>query len=89
MERRNRSIKALEELTYIDSLDDTSRASGLKRWSETYFINENFANNFDLEFNDLKTMEELFFKNISFLKLHSINLKKQLIELKDMQKFFV
>jgi hypothetical protein len=91
MERRNRSsIKALKELVYIDSLDnDTIKASRLKKWAENYFVDKDFANNFELDLDNLRKLEELFFKNINFLKQYITNLKLQLQKHETMKKFFV
>ena len=40
MERRNRSLKALAELNYINSLDSADRARDLINWVETYLPND-------------------------------------------------
>ena len=77
MERRNRSIKALERLQYIDSLDIEDKASSLVNWVKEY-INDLSADNLDLEMDDLKRLSELFYKNINFLKQHQIDIKSQL-----------
>ena len=82
MERRNWSLEALKELTYVDSLDDYERAEGIKRWALTY-LNTTDIDDFDLEKDDLKKLSELFYKNTIFLKKHSDNI---LVELKDITK---
>ncbi len=87
MERRNRSLKALEELIYIDSLDDNQKAPSLKRWSEKYLI-EDISKNFDLKLNDFKKLSELFYKNINFLKDYRFKIKKELDSSKNIKKFF-
>jgi len=87
VERRNRSLKALEELIYIDSLDDYDKASSLSRWSEKY-LKEDIQKSFDLELPQLRQLSELFFKNINFLKNHRIEIKKQLDNSKNIRKFF-
>ncbi|MEA3498698.1 MAG: hypothetical protein U9R16_06550 [Campylobacterota bacterium] len=77
MERRNRSLEALKRLRYIDSLESTLRADSLVDWMEQYFC-ESSIEEFDLEIKDLKQLSELFYKNISFLKQHRIDIKAQL-----------
>ena len=86
MERRNRSLKALKELIYIDSLDSYERADALVRWNKDYL--EGFEiSEFDLEFDDLKRLEELFFKSIEFLKNHKEVTRKEMIENKKLKEF--
>lgn len=86
MERRNWSIKALKELIYIDSLDSSDKADSLVRWYNKYLI-ENVIEDFDLELNELKNLEELFFKNINFLKNHKEESRLELIKMKKMKRF--
>ena len=86
MERRNRSLKALEELTYIDSLDSYERANALVRWYNKYLMDEKITD-FDLEQEDLKRVLELFYKNINFLKKHKEQTRQDMIENKKMQRF--
>ena len=87
MERRDRSLKALNELIYIDSLDASSRALGIVRWVEKYLQGEGI-DGFDLELNELYVMSELFHKNISFLKMHLKDTKKEWLNTKKMRQFF-
>ena len=86
MERRNRSVEALENLTYIDSLDSYDKADALVRWYEKY-LNDEDISKFDLELNDLKRLQELFFKNIEFLKSHKENTRKDMVENRKVRKF--
>lgn len=86
MERRDWSLKALRELIYIDSLDSYEKADSLVKWFENY-LTDNKIQDFDLELEELKNMEELFFKNINFLKNHKKTAKKDLDETIKMQKF--
>ena len=86
MERRNRSIKALRELIYIDSLDSEDRASGLVRWKDKYLENSSLED-FDLELEELKQLSELFFKNINFLKEHKENTRIEILKVQKMRKF--
>lgn len=86
MERRDWSLKALSELTYIDSLDSYEKADGLVRWFKNY-LSENKIEDFDLEMDDLKKLQELFFKNLNFLKKHKEETRQELINIKKMQKF--
>ncbi len=87
MERRNRSIKALKELIYIDSLDDDDKAQLLVKWGKKY-LQEDFKKSFELELDDLKNLSELFYKNIKFLKEHRIEIKNQLDTNVKLKSFF-
>ena len=86
MERRNWSIKALEELVRIDSLDSYEKADALVSWYEEY-IGQNSIEDFDLELEQLKQLEELFFKSINFLKNQKIQARDDLNETRKMKKF--
>ncbi len=86
MERRNRSLKALDELIYIDSLDSYERADALVKWYTKYLDNIDITE-FDLELNDLKRLHELFYKNINFLKEHKEQTRQDMVENKKMQRF--
>ncbi len=86
MERRNRSLEALKELNYINSLDSADRARDLIVWVETYLPNDGIFE-FDLELSDLKKLSELFYANISFLKGHKENIRQELVENQRLQKF--
>lgn len=87
MERRDRSLKALKEFKYIDSLEaDNFKAQQIKKWVETY-ITDSPIEEFDLNLNELKTLEELFFKNINFLKEHRSNIKKEMGQNKKIREF--
>lgn len=86
MERRNRSLEAYQQLKYIDTLDDEERAFQLQRWVEKYISSDNKLD-FDLEFNDLKILLELFYKNLDFIKKFNANLQKQMIETQKMKTY--
>ena len=86
MERRNWALKALEELTYIDSLDSYDKADALVRWHKKYLSSEKISD-FDLIKSDLKKLLELFYKNINFLKEHKEQTRQDMIENKKMQRF--
>ena len=86
MERRNWPLKALKELIYIDSLDSNEKADSLVRWYDNYLM-ENKIEDFDLELTDLKHLQELFFKNINFLKNHKEETRLELIKMKKMKRF--
>ena len=87
MERRNRSLKALKELIYIDSLDAHQKAPSLQRWSNKY-LDKDIQQSFDLELTDLQKLSELFYKNINFLKNYKSEIKVQMQGSKNMKKFF-
>ncbi len=86
MERRNWSLEALESLYYIDSLDPSDRADALIRWYQKY-LNDYDITDFDLEIDDLKSLHELFHKNINFLKGHKEQVRQEMISNKKRQKF--
>lgn len=86
MERRDRSLKSLEELIYIDSLDDEQRASGLQRWVETYLEGHSITD-MDLPTAQLQQLSELFYKNVDFLKRHRENQRLELMKMNDLKKF--
>ena len=86
MERRNWSLKALSDLTYIDSLEGELRAESLKSWVESH-LTERDIEDFDLEINDFKKLSELFYKNLKFLKEHRTSLKNQIDNHKKIREF--
>ena len=86
MERRDRSLKALSELIYIDSLESFEKADAIGRWFDAY-LKDDSIENFDLELDDLKRLEELFFKNINFLKNHKEDTRQELIKMQKMKRF--
>ncbi len=86
MERRNRSLKALEELIYIDSLESFERADALIRWHERY-LKDTDITNFKLELEDLKRLLELFYKNISFLKEHKEQVRQEMLSNRKRERF--
>lgn len=86
MERRDRSLKALKELTIVDSLDDDQRAQGLRTWVEKY-LQDTPITDFDLPLEDLKRLSELFYKNTAFLKQYRENQRVELSKMRDMKKF--
>ena len=87
MERRNRSLEALRELIYIDSLDAHQKAPSLQRWS-TKYLDKDIQQSFDLELSDLKRLSELFYKNINFLKNYKNELRIDMQSSQVMKKFF-
>ena len=87
MERRDWSIKALSELNYIDSLDSFEKADGLVLWCKDYLTNHKIED-FDLELADLRKLEELFFKNLNFLKSHQEYTNQEMQNIRKMKKFF-
>jgi hypothetical protein len=88
VERRNWSLEALKGLQYIDSLDEGElKAQSLSNWVDKYLSNGHVIEDFDLELSSLKTLEELFFKNIRFLKEHTQSIKNNLDNHKKIKKF--
>lgn len=86
MERRDRSLKILNELIYIDSLDSYEKADSLVRWAENY-LSDNFISELDLEIDDVKKLKELFFKNINFLIKQKDEARGEIANLQKMKKF--
>lgn len=86
MERRNRSIKALNELIYIDSLDDEERAIGLSSWTKEYLIDKDISD-FDLEKSDLERLSELVYKNLQFLKKHKYDIAEAMNDTQKIKQF--
>ena len=86
MERRNRSLKALKELVYVDSLDSVAKADALIKWQADYLANDSIED-FDLELSEFKQLKELFFKNINFLKKHTEETRLELIRIQKMKRF--
>ena len=86
MERRDRSLKALKELIYIDSLESFTKADALVKWHDDYLKND-VIEDFDLELEDLKNLQELFFKNINFLKNHREETRQELLKMQKMKRF--
>ncbi|MFA9240072.1 MAG: hypothetical protein ACEQSQ_09330 [Candidatus Paceibacteria bacterium] len=86
MERRDRSLKALNELVYVDSLDSFDKADALVKWYDNYLV-EDSIENFQLEIEELKKLEELFFKNINFLKKHKEETRIELLNTQKMKRF--
>lgn len=80
MERRDWSLKLLSELIYIDSLDSYEKADALVVWHNDYFKNHNTIESLDLNSKELENLEELFFRNLNFLK------EQQNIASEDMKK---
>ena len=86
MERRNWSLNALNELIYIDSLDSFTKADALVKWYNEY-LSDNSIEDFQLELDDLKKLEELFFKNINFLKKQKEETRIELLNTQKMKRF--
>ena len=86
MERRYWSIKLLKELIYIDSLESYEKANNLVSWYTEYF-SKSSINDLDLEVNDLKVLEELFYRNINFLKEQQKEAGEELKNIKKMKSF--
>jgi hypothetical protein len=87
MERRNRSLEALNRLQYIDSLDDELRGESLKHWVQKYLTDEDIISQLDLSQNELEIFSELFYKNINFLKQKRDSIQKELKQNQNIQKF--
>ena len=86
MERRNKSIEALNRLIYIDSLDPDDRAIALIVWSKDY-LEKSSITELDLKLEEFKQLSELFFKNINFMKKHKEDTRKEILKTQKLQKF--
>lgn len=86
MERRDWSLKALEELIYIDSLESSLRADALVRWYNKY-LSESDITDLDLIKSDLEKMLELFYKNINFLKEYKEETRTNIVSNQKMKRF--
>lgn len=86
MERRDRSLKALKELRFADSLDNQERATALVRWVEKY-ISADEELEFDLDVSDLNALSELYYKNLTFLKNYKQEMQDEMRKTKKMQAF--
>ena len=86
MERRDRSIKALSELIYIDSLESFDKADALVAWFKKY-LEKDSIEDFDFNVEELKSIEELFFKNINFLKKQQEITKEELLKTQKLKRF--
>ncbi len=86
MERRDRSLKALREFIYIDSLDSFTKADALVKWYDEY-LKDDSIENFVLEIDELKQLEELFFKNLNFLNQHKEETRQELLKIQKVKRF--
>jgi len=88
MERRDWSLEALNQLQYIDSLDDSDlKAKSISSWVSKYLMENSSIEDFQLDLPLLKRLEELLFKNIAFMKTYQSNMKKELDDFKKIKKF--
>ncbi|MCJ8328050.1 MAG: hypothetical protein MJK08_13225 [Campylobacterales bacterium] len=88
MERRNRSIKALDELKFISYLEEDEKAQRLILWANKYLEKGNI-NDFDLELKDLESLSELFYSNLEFLNIKKDKTKDELDQSKKLKKFML
>jgi hypothetical protein len=86
MERRNWSLKALSELTYINSLDEVLKAQRLELWVQAY-LKDSSIQDFDLELEQLEKLKELFYQNVLFLRKYTSNLQSVLNSQKKIKEF--
>jgi hypothetical protein len=87
MERRNRSINALEELKDIESFNTEQKATSLINWVNRYIPSEHSIKDFDLDDSEIELLLELLYKNIDFIKHIRDNLKQELIQMRNLKKF--
>ena len=87
MERRNWSLKALSEFTYLDSLDEEQKLKALEAWFQ-FYLRENQIEDFDLTTYELKKLSELLYKNINFFKQSKDALRYQLKDNSKIREFF-
>ena len=67
-------------------MDSFEKADAIVKWFDDY-LKDDSIDNFDLELDDLKRLEELFFKSINFLKNHKEDTRQELIKMQKMKRF--
>jgi hypothetical protein len=88
MERRNRALKALDELIFIDSQDAPQRAEGLTTWVSKYLDNDGIYD-FDLDLPQLHKLSELIYKNLEFLKNYKNQINESILETSKIKRFIL
>ncbi|NQY20327.1 MAG: hypothetical protein HRT40_03290 [Campylobacteraceae bacterium] len=88
MERRNRSLKALNELKFITYLEDDEKAQRLVLWANEY-LEEGDIQDFDLELKDLEFLSELIYSNLEFLNIKKDQTKDEIDQSKKLKKFML
>ena len=86
MERGNRSLKALQELKFIDTQEPTLKGNLLLRWASEYLL-PNGDIDLELEPKDLKALSELIYRNITFLKQQRAIIASELNEYHKIKQF--
>ena len=86
MERGNRSLKALQELKFIDAQEPTLKGDLLLRWASEYLL-PNGDVDLDLEPKELKALSELIYRNITFLKQQRAIIASELNEYHKIKQF--
>ncbi|MEA2050397.1 MAG: hypothetical protein U9O56_06690 [Campylobacterota bacterium] len=86
MERRDRSLNALNELKYLDSLDLEDKANSLAIWVKKYLDTNQFLD-FDLKRKELLLLSELFYKNLTFIKDYQKELRVSIDSYHKIRKF--
>lgn len=86
MERRDWSLRALNRLVYIDSLDSQERVLQLIEWNSEFLSNSDIKD-FELDARNLEKLLELFYKNISFLKKHKEETRENMLKNRKTQRF--
>jgi len=86
VERRDWSLRALNRLVYIDSLDSQERVLQLIEWNSEFLSNSDIKD-FELDARNLEKLLELFYKNISFLKKHKEETRENMLKNRKTQRF--
>jgi hypothetical protein len=95
MERRNWTLESFNELIYIDSQEDDTKAELLVTWVQKY-TSDTSSDVIKIETSDfipvlnknkLYILLELFYKNVNFLKLHKLEVKSQLDSIQKIRTF--
>ena len=88
MERRNRAVKALKQLRYIDSIKNSEQYDlSIQNWINDYIDQKTEHFFVELTSSEKEQLSELYFTNIKFLKENRAILKKDLDSIKLQKKF--
>ncbi len=89
MERRDWSLRALNELLYLslEKENNDLRIELLQRWLDTYLGLGQKIQDFELETNELEQLSELFYNNIEFMQKRKSETKQELDKITKLKKF--
>ena len=82
----NELAEAMLMFTLLPSINIIDKANNFVSWYTEYF-SKSSINDLDLELSDLKILEELFYRNINFLKEQQKQAGEELKNIKKMKSF--